>query len=179
MLATHRLQIPRLQRSCTRSRDDKAASCSTNHCSRQGHCPVCAGSSYPRPSEERKWNVMSFVGDMGARTVAYKRGICRDKRIISLTVCKNGQTGNGLQGNVTFIVTVVFDWNHRLLAISTALRVIWYPPIGDAFLNLYSPVVTICTTSLTFNNSTFCPHSCICVFCVDLRTNSYYFPIQH
>jgi len=98
-------------------------------------------------------------------------------------------------------------------------------------LTLYSPVVTICTTSLTFNNSTFCPHSvfmclcgsqnkqrlfpytaltgfykrfnplqpsgyymyhqfniqqfyvlptqCICVFCVDLRTNSDYFPIQH
>jgi hypothetical protein len=34
------------------------------------------------------------------------------------------------------------------------------------------PVVTICTTSLTFTNSTFCPHSCIYVFCVDLRTNS-------
>jgi len=40
-------------------------------------------------------------------------------------------------------------------------------------------VVTICTVSLTFNNCTFCPHSCIYVFCVDLRTNSYYFPIQH
>jgi hypothetical protein len=28
--------------------------------------------------------------------------------------------------------------------------------------------------SLTFTNSTFCPHSCIYVFCVDLRTNSDY-----
>jgi len=28
-------------------------------------------------------------------------------------------------------------------------------------------------------NSPFCPHSCIYVFCVDLRTNSLYFPIQH
>ena len=44
---------------------------------------------------------------------------------------------------------------------------------------LYRPVVTICTASLTFNNSTFCPHSCIYVFCVDLRTNSDYFLIQH
>jgi len=26
-------------------------------------------------------------------------------------------------------------------------------------LTLYSPVVTICTTSLTVNNYTFCPHS--------------------
>ena len=45
-------------------------------------------------------------------------------------------------------------------------------------LTLSSPVVTICTSSLTFNNSTFCPH-CIYVFCVDLRTNSDYLPIQH
>jgi len=46
------------------------------------------------------------------------------------------------------------------------------------FLTHYRPVVTICTTSLTFSNSTFCPE-CIYVFCVDLRTNSYYFPTQH
>ena len=39
-------------------------------------------------------------------------------------------------------------------------------------------MVTICTTSLTFNNSTFCPHS-VFMFCVDLRTNSDYFPTQH
>ena len=91
--------------------------------------------------------------------------------------------------------------------------------------NSLHPVVTIFTTSLTFNNSTFCPHSvfmcfmwiseqtaiislystdwlvfitetqcvycavrstfyvlptqCIYVFCVDVRTNSDYFTIQH
>jgi hypothetical protein len=43
---------------------------------------------------------------------------------------------------------------------------------------LYSPVVTIYTTSLTFNNSTFCPQ-CVYVFCVDLRTNSDYFTVHH
>jgi len=32
---------------------------------------------------------------------------------------------------------------------------------------------------LTFSNSTFCPHSCIYVLCVDLRTSSDYFPIQN
>jgi len=32
-------------------------------------------------------------------------------------------------------------------------------------LTLYSPVVTICTTSLTFNNSTFCPRCVLmCLF---------------
>jgi len=41
-------------------------------------------------------------------------------------------------------------------------------------LKISSPVVTICTASLTFSNSTFCPHSCIYVFCVDLRINSNY-----
>jgi hypothetical protein len=30
----------------------------------------------------------------------------------------------------------------------------WY-----IFVAMYSPLVTICTTSLTFTNSTFCPHS--------------------
>ena len=41
------------------------------------------------------------------------------------------------------------------------------------------PLVTICTTRLTLTNPASCPHSCIYVFCVDLRTNSDYFPIQH
>ena len=31
-------------------------------------------------------------------------------------------------------------------------------------LTLYNPVITICTTSLTFNNSTFCPHSVFMCF---------------
>ena len=46
-------------------------------------------------------------------------------------------------------------------------------------LTLQSPMVTICTT--TFNIQKFCilPTHCIYVFYVDLRTNSYYFPIQH
>ena len=39
-------------------------------------------------------------------------------------------------------------------------------------------MVTICTASLTFSNSTFC-QQCTYVLCVDLRTNSNYFPTQH
>jgi hypothetical protein len=46
-------------------------------------------------------------------------------------------------------------------------------------LTFYSLVVTICTASLTLTNSTFCPQSCIYLFCVHLRTNSDYFPTQH
>ena len=43
------------------------------------------------------------------------------------------------------------------------LRLFPYTALTDYFdnrdLTLYSPVVTICTTSLTFNNSMFCPHT--------------------
>ena len=49
---------------------------------------------------------------------------------------------------------------------------------GQLQLNMYRPVVTICTTSLTFNNCTFCPH-CIYAFCIYLRTNSDLCHLQH
>jgi len=39
----------------------------------------------------------------------------------------------------------------------------------NTLLTLYGPVVTVYSTSLIFNNLTICPHSCIYVFCVDLR----------
>ena len=45
-------------------------------------------------------------------------------------------------------------------------------------LTFYSLLVTWCTTSLTFNNCTLCPH-CICVFCIYLRTNSDLCHLQH
>ena len=45
-------------------------------------------------------------------------------------------------------------------------------------LTFYSLPVTWCTTSLTFNNCTLCPH-CIYVFCVYLRTNSDLCHLQH
>jgi hypothetical protein len=35
---------------------------------------------------------------------------------------------------------------------------------AETDLPIMSPVVTICTASLTFNNSTLCPHS-VCVLC--------------
>jgi len=40
---------------------------------------------------------------------------------------QNGQTDNGLQGNVNLIATVVLKWSHRWLAVSTVLRVIGTP----------------------------------------------------
>ena len=46
-------------------------------------------------------------------------------------------------------------------------------------LILSSPVVTICTTKFNIQQLYVLPTQCIYVFCVDLRTNSDYFPIQH
>ena len=47
-------------------------------------------------------------------------------------------------------------------------RLFHYTALTDWFYNrdltLYSPVVIICTITLTFNNSTFCPHSAFMCF---------------
>jgi hypothetical protein len=44
---------------------------------------------------------------------------------------------------------------------------------------LYSPVVTICTAGFIIQQFYVLPTQYIYVFCVDLRTNSDYFPIQN
>ena len=41
------------------------------------------------------------------------------------------------------------------------------------------PVFTLRATNLNTQKIYVLPTQCICVFCVDLRTNSDYFPIQH
>jgi len=45
-------------------------------------------------------------------------------------------------------------------------------------LSLYTPVVTICTTRFNVHKFYVLPTQCIYMFCVDLRTNSHYFPTQ-
>ena len=66
-----------------------------------------------------------------------------------------------------------------VVTICTAQWSLCVPHSGHYVLHsghyMYRTVVTICTTSLTFNDPAFCPQ-CICV---DLRTNSDYFPMQH
>jgi len=61
-----------------------------------------------------------------------------------------------------------------VVTICTAQWSLYVPHSGHC---MYRTLVTICTVSLPFSNSTFCPHSCIYVFCVDFRTNSHYFPV--
>jgi hypothetical protein len=46
-------------------------------------------------------------------------------------------------------------------------------------LGLSSLVVTICTTRFNIHKFYVLPTECVYVFCMDLRTNSDYFPIQH
>jgi hypothetical protein len=47
------------------------------------------------------------------------------------------------------------------------------------FLTPYSPVVTLCTTSFKIHEFYVLPTQCVYVFCMDLRTNSDYFLVQH
>jgi hypothetical protein len=74
-----------------------------------------------------------------------------------------------------------------LLSSHSGADVLWEPwQLKDAGLihfqcfNLLKPTgyVTWCTTSLTLNSCTFCPH-CIYVFCIYLRTNSDLCHLQH
>ena len=52
-------------------------------------------------------------------------------------------------------------------------------PIKPSGHYVYRTVVTICTAKLNIQQFYVLPTQCIYVFCVDLRTNSDYFPIQH
>ena len=73
-----------------------------------------------------------------------------------VTICTASLTFN----NSTFCphnVFMCFVWIWQQTAIISLYSINWLGFIID--LTLYSPVVTICTTSLTFNNSTFCPHT--------------------
>ena len=56
-----------------------------------------------------------------------------------------------------------FVWIWEQTAFISLYSINWLVFYGRG-LTLYSPVVTICTTSLTFNNSTFCPHSVFMCF---------------
>ena len=47
------------------------------------------------------------------------------------------------------------------------------------YLTVEIPVATVCTTRFNTQKFYVLPTQCIYVFCVDLRTNSDYFPIQH
>ena len=55
----------------------------------------------------------------------------------------------------------------------------WLTGFYNRDLTLYSPVVTICTTRFNIQQSYVLPTHSIYVCCMDLRTNSDYFPIQH
>jgi hypothetical protein len=52
------------------------------------------------------------------------------------------------------------------------------PCVGVRMINI-SPVVTIRIARFNIHNFYVLPTQCIYVFCVDLRTNRDYFPIQH
>ena len=68
--------------------------------------------------------------------------------------------------NSTFCPQSVFMcsvWISEQTVILSLYNINWMVFIKRG-LTLYSPVVTICTTSLTFNNSMFCPHSVFMCF---------------
>jgi hypothetical protein len=118
-------------------------------------------------------------------------GVCHRRHSTMVTICTAKwsqyvpRSGHYMYRTVVTICTA--QWSlyvphsghymyRTVLTICTAQWPLYVPHSGHY---MYRTVVTICTTSLTSNNYTFSPHSCIYVFCVDLRTNNHYFPIQH
>ena len=94
-----------------------------------------------------------------------------------VTICTASLTFN----NSTFCPHSVFMcsvWNWEQTATISLYSINWLVFITEiqcllcgtdwiyvlCMLTLQSPVVTICTTSLTFNNSTFCPHNVFMCF---------------
>jgi len=78
-----------------------------------------------------------------------------------VTICTDSLTFS----NSTFYphsVFMSFVWIWEQTAIVSLYSINWL--VFVTVLTLYSPVVTICTTSLTFNNSTFCPHTVFMCF---------------
>ena len=67
-------------------------------------------------------------------------------------------------------------WHPVVTTICTAQWSLYVPHSGHY---MYHTVVTICTTRFNFHRFSVLPTQFIYVFCVDLRTNSDYFPIQH
>jgi len=71
-------------------------------------------------------------------------------------------------------IYVFFVWIWEQTAIISLHSINWLVCITD--LTLYGPVVTICTVRFNIHKINVLPTRCIFVFCVDLRTNSDYFP---
>ena len=90
----------------------------------------------------------------------------RAKRCNSLLVCTHvcGLPLDTWNMRITEICTDLLNW------VSGLTQGLYWPKIRNIYfsfsllITVYSPVVTICTTSLTFNNSTFCPHSVFMCF---------------
>jgi len=71
----------------------------------------------------------------------------------------------------------VFVWIWEQTAIMPLCSINWLVCITD--ITLQTSVVTICTTRFNMQQFYVLPPQCIYVFCVDPRTNSDYFPLQH
>ena len=92
--------------------------------------------------------------------VFYNRDLTLCRPVV--TICTASLTFN----NSTFFpnsVFMCFVWIWEQTAIISLYSINWLV-CYNRDLTLCSPVVTICTASLTFNNSTFCPHSAFLCF---------------
>ena len=92
-----------------------------------------------------------------------------------VTICTTTLTLN----NSTFCphnVFLCFIWIWEQTAIISVYSISWL--VYNRDLTLYITVVTMCTASLTFNNSTFCPHNVILGFVWIWEKKQWLFPYK-
>jgi hypothetical protein len=100
--------------------------------------------------------------------------LLREKKHSTVPVAQHGNSTTTIQHVI--LLSFLTNLGFSMIQCLTTSYVLFF----TYNVTLYGCIVTICTASLTFNNSTFCPPTqCIYVICVDLTTNSDYFPIQH
>jgi hypothetical protein len=91
-----------------------------------------------------------------------------------VTICTTSLTCNNCTLCPHSLYVFVYIWKQRANYVNYNI----YCLVFMTDLTTYKSLVTICTTSLTFNNYTLCPHS-IYVFCFNHRTSSYLCHLLH
>jgi hypothetical protein len=127
----------------------------SSHSAHEGGKVVSPTHRPPLPHQEIFLVLISFRGLVDPRAVVCPEGLCQWKILV---------TPSGIELATFWLVAQCLNQMHH--------RVLY-------LLTIQAPVVIYMYHQLNVQQCYILPTQCICVFCVDLRTNSDYFRIQH
>jgi len=100
--------------------------------------------------------------DMSAHMVTSMHGACSCRSVPRNT--RKGCNSSHYMNQARLYLTLVSLPSALMTLLAISNQPSFLLSDSNWITNFYSPVVTICTTSLTFNNSTFCPHNIFMCF---------------